>query len=88
MNVTGLVMTSLQVIRVEWQEPFSHRDHPITYYTVYKPNDTLTNIIDTEHLTFNLEDEEFNICRAIIMVTATNDIGESKPSVASILKGY
>ena len=89
-NVVGIETTPQQVITVEWQEPYSHKDHPISYYTVYQPNNNETNVsADTEQLTFTIVgNEELNdVCGEIIMITATNDIAESKPSIASILKG-
>ena len=87
MNVTGYVLqfSPLQ-LRLEWQEPYSPPTYPVLNYTVTSTEwgHRQTN---ERNVIFNLEHEEFSSCKADIEVTATNGIGESRPSsVASISK--
>ena len=79
-------------LRLEWQESFSHHDHPVLYYTLYTRDGALVNTTDTS-VTFNREDVEFSSnCtrnKKGIRVAAVNDIGESKPSpVVSMQRGW
>ena len=79
-------------LRLEWEEPFSHTDHPVLYYTLYTRDGGALFTTNTSSVTFGLEDVEFssNCIRSAdgIEVAAVSDIGMSEPSpVESIWRG-
>ena len=78
-------------LRLEWQESFSHHDHPVLYYTLYTRDGALVNTTDTNislSLRYNEELMSNNCSQYGIGVTAVNDIGESEPSpVVSMQRG-
>ena len=69
-------------LRLEWQESFSHHDHPVLYYTLYTRDGASVNTTDTNiSLCLGCDEELSNNCSQYgINVTAVNDIGESEPS--------
>ena len=90
-NVRGWVEEFSPVrLRLEWQESFSHHDHPVLYYILYTRDGASVNTTNTSFsLSLGYVEEHSNNCSQYsINVTAVNDIGESEPSpVASIQKG-
>jgi hypothetical protein len=71
-------------LRLEWEEPFSHTDHPVLRYTLYTRDGGALFTANTSSVTFGLQDVEFssNCIRSAdgIGVAAVSDIGESEPS--------
>ncbi|CAI8046182.1 hypothetical protein GBAR_LOCUS25522 [Geodia barretti] len=71
-------------LRLEWEEPFSHTDHPVLHYTLYTRDGGALFTANTSSVTFGLQDVEFssNCIRSAdgIGVAAVSDIGESELS--------
>ena len=77
-------------LRLEWEEPFSHTDHPVLHYTLYTRDGGTTANTTDNNITLSLEDNvDFSYCSTSgIGVTAVYDIGESELSpVVSMERG-
>ena len=86
MNATGsLLQVSPLQVRVEWQEPYSHHNHPVINYTIYITMWDQKETRNSTYVTFTIESEEFSSCEADVRVTAWNDIGESGLSSAATM---
>ena len=77
-------------LRLEWQEPFSHHNHPVFYYTLYTRDGAIANTTDTNiSISLGHDAELSNNCsNSSIGVAAVNDVGESELSpVVSMQRG-
>ena len=76
-------------LRLEWEEPFSHTDHPVLHYTLYTRDGGATANTTDNNITLSLEENVDNCSHIGIGVAAVSDIGESEPSpVESMQRGY
>ncbi|CAI8046188.1 hypothetical protein GBAR_LOCUS25524 [Geodia barretti] len=66
-------------LRLEWEEPLFHTDHPVLHYTLYTRDGGATANTTDNNITLSLEDNvDFSYCSTSgIGVTAVYDIGES-----------
>ena len=76
-------------LRLEWEESFSHTDHPVLHYTLYTRDGGATANTTDNKITLSLEENVDNCSHTGIGVAAVSDIGESEPSpVESMQRGY